>query len=94
MNELTQVRRICFFCGKHFFSHRPDAKYCSGTCRGKAYRWRKRLPETQGKILGLLNETLTYLDYADSRPLAVAMLSDLFHHLSRTMHEHGIRRVK
>ncbi len=47
-NQLRKVRRvgdrkkICEVCGEEFTATRRDAKTCSGECRQKAYRRRKR----------------------------------------------------
>jgi len=36
-------RHQCGFCGREFFSQRPEAKYCGASCRQRAYRRRLRL---------------------------------------------------
>lgn len=38
----SRVRHICTVCGAAFYPPRVDAQYCSGACRQKAYRERKR----------------------------------------------------
>jgi len=36
-------RRVCLMCRKAFFASRPEARYCRGACRQRAYRRRLRL---------------------------------------------------
>ena len=33
--------RSCIVCGRRFTPKRKDAKYCSNTCRQKAFYWRQ-----------------------------------------------------
>lgn len=36
-------RRVCRMCRKVFFAGRPEARYCRGACRQRAYRRRLRI---------------------------------------------------
>ncbi|MBM4020313.1 MAG: hypothetical protein FJ288_18670 [Planctomycetes bacterium] len=35
-------RHVCLACGRTFYASRPDARYCRGACRQRAYRRRLR----------------------------------------------------
>lgn len=39
---LMKVMRICAHCGAKYITHLNTSEYCSSSCRGKAYRERKK----------------------------------------------------
>jgi len=67
----------CHFCGDSFVSGWPAAKFCSGKCRQRMYRWRKRLPFLYNEAERYLDDLASYLKFPDSRPHAVALMKTL-----------------
>lgn len=64
----------CNFCGVPFLAKSRKARFHSPACKQKYYRWRKKLPATGEKLAGLVTEVGTYLDYDQSRAMALEVL--------------------
>ena len=45
-------RRVCLTCDRVFFTSRPEARYCRGACRQRAYRRRLRLRREKAVFAG------------------------------------------
>jgi hypothetical protein len=52
--EYNYIKRDCALCGVPFFIRKPERrltrKYCSESCRLKAYRKRKQLAKELGEL--------------------------------------------
>lgn len=47
--KIEELGKTCEYCGKTFVSERDEAKYCSKSCRQKAYYHRHRVQEEEQK---------------------------------------------
>jgi hypothetical protein len=47
--KIEELGKNCDFCGKTFVSEREEARYCSKSCRQKAYYYRHREKEQKPK---------------------------------------------
>ena len=77
LHDLNNARKICAECGKEFFSHNPNVKYCSKECRNANKNKPKQPKEAQKKktldeVIADMNEYnrthgthLTYGKYQD-----------------------------
>lgn len=91
---VNQLRlETCVFCGEHFSSKRNDRKTCSGRCRTRLARWRKRLDLHEKKASLELAEIASYLRYPDSVPSAVAALRTLKQEIDDLYKQAGIVKV-
>lgn len=84
----------CSFCGQRYWAKRCDSKFCSATCRGKFYRWRKKLEKYHEKVIAGVTEIADYVRFENSRPAAVACLNDVIQHVRKLFNEVGVRVVK
>jgi len=88
------IKRVCFFCGETFYAQNPTAKYHTAYCRLKAFRWRNRTKTLANEILRDLGELEEYLEFADSRDRAAALIAHLANCFDKALKAGNIRRVK
>lgn len=87
--DFTHIERICYFCGKPFWAQRANASYCSSTCRQAAFRWRTKLPQLRNQIVWRLLDVACYLDFQDSRRLAIKELKAIRRQIDAALEKHG-----
>ena len=74
-------RLICEQCGEPFSASRYDAKYCSATCRSRAYRELRRAGKLRAQIDNLVIDLLNL--YTDNPAVYQAEIDRLIVRVSR-----------
>lgn len=93
-NQPYMVGKTCLFCGKHFLARRCDAQFCSASCRGKFYRWRKKLRTLYTQTLSNIQAMGGYLSFQDAKPSAVEALKSLAGSIRDMLAGAGVRFIK
>lgn len=64
----------CHFCGVDFNASRDDAKFCSGKCRMRMTRWRKKMASHTQEIDRHIQALSEYMKFPDMFRPAVECL--------------------
>lgn len=84
----------CHFCGVEFNASRDDAKFCSGKCRMRMTRWRKKLAEHTQVIDRRIELLSEFMKFPDMFPAAVECLKLVEEKCHNVRETYRIRKVR
>lgn len=92
MVQLTVYR--CGVCGDFVPAGRCDKIYCSDKCKMVSYRWRTKLPRYLSQAKQKLSDASAYIQYPQTRDLAISELKDIKKFVDELFAQYGVRNVR